>query len=60
VGDSDFNWPEIMNIRREREDFGMPYMVRVFQGAHQWAPPEVFQDAIEWMQLMTIPGLHCS
>jgi hypothetical protein len=49
-----------MNIRREREDFGMPYMVRVFQGAHQWAPPEVFQDAIEWMQLMTIPGLHCS
>lgn len=51
VGDGDFNWPEIMNIRREREELGMPYRVQVFQGSHQWAPPEIFQDAIEWMQL---------
>ena len=51
VGDRDFNWPEIIGIRREREDLGMPYRVRVFQGPHRWAPPEVFEDAIEWMQL---------
>ncbi len=51
VGDRDFNWPEIIGIRREREDLGMPYRVRVFQGGHRWAPAEVFEDAIEWMQL---------
>jgi dienelactone hydrolase len=51
VGDRDFNWPEIISIRRERENLGMPYRVRVFQGAHRWAPPEVFEDGIEWMQL---------
>lgn len=51
VGDRDFNWPEIIGIRREREDLGLPYRVLVFQGPHRWAPAEVFEDAIEWMQL---------
>jgi len=51
VGDRDFNWPEIIGIRREREDLGVPYRVRIFQGPHRWASPEVFEDAIEWMQL---------
>lgn len=51
VGDQDFNWPEVITIRREREEQGWPYRVQVFAGPHQWAPPEIFEDAIEWMQL---------
>jgi dienelactone hydrolase len=51
VGDRDFNWPEITRIRREREDLEMPYRVRVFEGPHRWAPVEVFEEAIEWIQL---------
>jgi dienelactone hydrolase len=51
VGDRDFNWPEIITIRRAREDLEMPYRVRVYAGPHQWASAEIFQDAIEWMQL---------
>jgi predicted esterase len=51
VGDQDFNWPEIIRIRREREDLGLSYRVRVFAGAHQWAPPSVFKDAVEWVEL---------
>lgn len=51
VGDQDFNWPEVIGIRREREEQGLPYRVRVFHGTHQWAPAEVMQDAIEWMTL---------
>jgi dienelactone hydrolase len=51
VGDQDFNWPEVIIIRREREEQGLPYRVQGFAGPHQWAPPEIFEDAIEWMQL---------
>ncbi len=51
IGDHDFNWPEIMKIRREREEHGQPYRVRVFSGPHQWAPPEIMEDAVQWLLL---------
>jgi predicted esterase len=51
VGNQDFNWAEVMTIRRQREDEGLAYRVRVFPGPHQWAPAEVMQDAIEWLLL---------
>ncbi|HZS98679.1 MAG TPA: hypothetical protein VFA40_17980 [Terriglobales bacterium] len=51
VGDQDFNWPEVITVRREREDKGLAYRVRVFSGRHQWAPAEVMEDAIEWITL---------
>ncbi len=51
VGDQDFNWPEVITIRREREEAGLPYRVRVFAGEHQWAPAPVFEEAVAWMQL---------
>ena len=51
VGDQDFNWPEVITIRREREDMGSPYRVRVFPGEHQWAPAAVIEDAVEWIHL---------
>ncbi len=51
VGNQDFNWSEVMTIRREREDRGLPYRVRVFSGPHQWAPAPVMEDAVEWLML---------
>jgi dienelactone hydrolase len=51
VGDQDFNWPEVIGVRRERENSGMPYRVRVFAGPHQWAPPALLHEAIEWIHL---------
>ena len=51
VGDRDFNWPEVVTIRGEREEAGLPYRVRVFSGTHQWAPSEVFEDAVQWLTL---------
>ncbi len=54
VGNRDFNWPEIMNVRREREEEGLAYRVRTFDGLHQWAPPEVMEDAISWMLLKSM------
>jgi len=51
VGDQDFNWPEVMGVRREREQAGEPYRVRMFSGQHEWGPAEVMEDALQWMQL---------
>ena len=51
VGDQDFNWREVIGIRREREEQGQPYRVRVFSGPHQWAPSEVMEEAVEWLML---------
>ena len=51
VGDRDFNWPEVMTARREREERGAPYRVRVFSGTHQWAPHDVMEDAVQWLVL---------
>ena len=49
VGNEDFNWSEVINIRREREAQGSPYRVRVYPGKHQWAPPAVMEEAIQYL-----------
>ena len=46
VGDEDFNWSEVTQVGRDREQSGPPYRVEVFHGPHQWAPPSVFEDAV--------------
>ena len=51
VGDRDFNWPEVIAARREREERNAPYCVRVYPGTHQWAPPAIMEDAIQWLML---------
>lgn len=51
IGDRDFDWPDIMVIRGEREQYHQPYRVRVFPGLHQWAPSEVIEDAMQWFVL---------
>jgi dienelactone hydrolase len=56
VGDQDFNWPEVITVRREREDAGLAYRVEVFSGTHQWAPPEVMEKAVEWITLKAMQG----
>lgn len=51
VGDKDFNWPEVITVGHERERDGQPYRVNVYSGSHQWAPPPVMEDAVQWLQL---------
>lgn len=51
VGEEDFNWQEVVSIRREREEQGSPYRVRVYPGKHQWAPATVMEEAVQYMNL---------
>ncbi len=51
VGDADFNYPEIMALRDKKEEHGAEFKVKIYSGPHQWAPPEVAEGAVEWLEL---------
>jgi dienelactone hydrolase len=51
LGDTDFNYPEVVRMRLTKERLGSPYRVRMFPGPHQWSPAGIFEDAIQWFQL---------
>ena len=51
IGNEDFNWPEVVNIRRERESQDSPYRVRVYPGKHQWAPAPVMEEAVQYLNI---------
>lgn len=51
VGNRDFNWPEVITDGHQREKQNLPYRVRQYAGTHQWAPPEVMDDAFQWIIL---------
>lgn len=51
IGDADFNYPEIVALRKRKEEAGEPCKVKVYAGPHQWAPPEIVEDAVEWLEL---------
>ncbi|HEX7289415.1 MAG TPA: hypothetical protein VF532_24745 [Candidatus Angelobacter sp.] len=51
VGDADFNLPEILTLRKKKEEQGAQFKIKVYPGPHQWAPPAVVEDALEWLDL---------
>lgn len=51
IGNRDFNWPEVMIDGQDREKQGLPFRVRQYTGTHQWATPEVMEDAVLWLNL---------
>ncbi len=54
VGDADFNFLEFFDLRSELEESGMQFRIRPFEGTHGWAPPDVWQEALNWMDLQAI------
>jgi len=51
VGIRDFNYPEMMQLDRALTGLNIVHRVEIFDGGHDWAPPPVFAEAIEWMEL---------
>jgi predicted esterase len=54
IGDADFNFPEAAELRRQLEQIHANYRIRVFDGTHDWAPPDAWMYALRWMNLQTI------
>ena len=51
VGNADFNYPEILNLRDDKEKQGAPFKAKIYPGPHQWAPKDIVEDAMEWIEL---------
>ena len=51
VGNADFNYGEFVELRKKLEEAGSQYRIRSFDGQHGWAPPEVWLEALNWMDM---------
>ena len=51
VGDADLNYPELMLLRKKKDQTGAQFKFRVYPGPHQWAPPEIATEAVEWIEI---------
>src|SRR5260370_2417592 len=56
----DFNFDEMHELEEELGHAGVPHRLSVFDGAHDWMPPELAAEALGWltlraMQSRTIP-----
>lgn len=51
IGNEDFNYPEVAALRDKREEHDSGFEVNVFAGPHQWAPANVVDDAVAWLEL---------
>jgi dienelactone hydrolase len=51
VGNADFNYGEFVELRRKLEEAGAQYRIRIFDGQHGWAPPDVWVDSLNWMDI---------
>ncbi len=54
IGLLDFNYAEIVELEPQLEEAGFVHRIRHFPGQHQWAPAEVWAEAIEWMELLAM------
>ena len=54
VGIEDFNFPEMRELDGALLKAGVARRLRVFAGRHEWPPPAVAVEAVEWMELQAM------
>ncbi len=54
VGDADFNYSEFVELRRQLDAANARYLIRIFEGPHGWAPPAVWMEALNWMDIQAM------
>ncbi|MGA9769568.1 MAG: hypothetical protein WBV94_11040 [Blastocatellia bacterium] len=54
AGIEDFNFPEVKQLARALDSYGIASRVAVFEGAHDWPPSSVCIEAVEWMELQAM------
>jgi len=54
VGREDFNFPEYLQLEPKLKASGFTYHLRRFDGAHEWAPADVWLEAFAWFSLQAM------
>jgi hypothetical protein len=50
----DFNYSELLGLDTQLDTLGTPHFLRRFSGTHQWAPPEIWPEALAWADLLAM------
>lgn len=54
AGNADGNFSEVMLAPATLAGLGIPNRAEIFDGAHEWAPAEVFSNALGWLEIQAI------
>lgn len=54
VGTTDFNYAEMLTLNDALGEMGRTHLLRRFEGPHQWAPGEVWEEALAWAELLAM------
>jgi predicted esterase len=54
AGSDDFNYFEMRDLDAALSDSGATRRLFVFDGEHGWPPPDVYADAIDWLEMMAM------
>jgi len=54
VGNADFNYSEIIPLQDTLQKAAFASWLRVFDGSHQWAPPEIMDEALAWFRVQSM------
>lgn len=54
AGVTDFNYQEMRRFEDLLGAAGVPHRIRFYPGGHAWPPPEMFEEALTWMELQAI------
>lgn len=54
IGREDFNYPEILQLEPKLQQANYTYHVRRFDGVHEWAPADVWQEVFAWFNLQAM------
>lgn len=56
AGETGFNYYEMVQLDELLEKRGVPHRFSSFDGAHEWPPEELCNQALDWMQLQAFKG----
>jgi predicted esterase len=51
AGVTDFNYRELRRVARDLDDNRAVHRVVIFDGGHEWLPPALALEALEWLEL---------
>jgi pimeloyl-ACP methyl ester carboxylesterase len=54
AGTDDFNYPELTDLDRRLDTLGVVHALHLFDGRHDWPPPEVCARGLAWMEVQAM------
>ena len=54
AGYDDFNFAEVLTLDEPLTKAGIAHRIHTFEGRHEWFPPAVANEAVEWMEIQAM------